>query len=300
LDWAILSLFSSITLSIIIILDKRLISVKIDRIEAYYAWLALSMLFISGFVYLIWGFGDNLNFTKLLTAYGGGLFWGAGLVLFFLGVKKEEASRAAAIFQTFPLFVFLFAVTFLGENILLIQMIAIVSIVVGAAMISLGKVSLKGIFKPSKALPLLVFASFFVGVGFFVNKLALDMLPVATVYIFRAIGMATTLLVFFRPSLLFEMFKNMKDTETRNLLILNPFILAPLAVAFMMNATSRGPVSLVSVIIATSPMFVFLFTVGLSKTKLWRIGEPLVKDVLLVKGVSVGMIVAGIIILQIT
>ena len=112
--------------------------------------------------------------------------------------------------------------------------------------------------------------------------------------------MATILLGFFRPSLFFEMLKNIKDTETRNLIIFNPFILAPLAVALMINATSRGPVSLVSAIIGTSPMFVFLFTMFLSKTKLWIIGEPLVKDVLLIKGFSVAMIVGGIIILQLT
>ncbi len=300
MDWAVLSLFGSITLSIIIILDKRLISVKIHRIEAYYAWLALSMLIISGFVYIIWGLGDNLTFTKIFTAYGSGLFWGTGLVLFFLGIKFEEASRAAAIFQTFPLFVFIFAIAFLGEDILLIQMIAIVSIVAGASIISVGKVSVSGILKPSKALPLLVLASFCVGVGFFVNKLALEMLPVSAVYVFRAMGMATILLGFFRPSLFFEMLKNIKDTETRNLIIFNPFILAPLAVALMINATSRGPVSLVSAIIGTSPMFVFLFTMFLSKTKLWIIGEPLVKDVLLIKGFSVAMIVGGIIILQLT
>ena len=220
--------------------------------------------------------------------------------MFFLGVKIEEASRAAAMFQTFPLFVFIFAIAFLGETVLLIQMIAIVSIVAGASMISLGKVSVRKFLKPSKALPLLVLGSFFVGTGFFVNKLALEVLTVSAVYIFRAMGMATTLLVFFRPSLRFEMAENLKDTETRNLLILNPFILAPLAVALMINATSRGPVSLVSAIVGTSPMFVFLFTVFFSKTKLRILGEPLVKDVLLVKGVSVGMIVGGIIILQIT
>ena len=46
-----------------------------------------------------------------------------------------------------------------------------------------------------------------------VNKLALEMLPVSAVYVFRAMGMATILLGFFRPSLFFEMLKNIKDTE---------------------------------------------------------------------------------------
>ena len=165
MDWVVLSLFSSVIVSIIMILDKRLISVNIRRIEAYYAWLALSMLIISGFVYFIWGLGDNLNFNKILTAYGGGICWGIALVLFFLGIRVEEASRAAAIFQTFPLFVFVFAVVFLGEDLLLIQIIAMVFIVAGASMISVGRVSVKSLFRPSKALPLLVLASFFIGVG---------------------------------------------------------------------------------------------------------------------------------------
>ena len=65
-----------------------------------------------------------------------------------------------------------------------------------------------------------------------------------------------------------------------------------------LKATSLGPVSLVSSIICTSPIIVFLLTAMFSKTKLKGLGEPLEKSTLAIKGIATTLVVIGLIALQ--
>ncbi len=299
MNWATLALLSAVTISVVIILDKRLVSVNIRRSQAYYIWLVTALITLSTIIYLTVGIQDDLPASKVLIAYGAGLGWGMGLALFFIGVKLEEASRAAAIFQTFPIFVAIFAVIFLGESVGVGQGIAILNIVAGAYMISLRKLSFSAALRPSKALPLLLLASFSVGMGFFGNKVALESLSISTVYVFRSMGMVTILMLFFRPWMLPEMVSNFKHPATRYLIFLNLFVLAPIVTILSLIATDLGPVSLVSSIVATSPMFVFVFTALLTKTRLRSLGEPVHRETLAIKGTSVCLVVGGLIALQI-
>ena len=299
MDWTAFALLSAVTFAVVSIIDKRLLSVNVKMIQAYYAWLGTALVTLSLLVLIVFGIHDELTLGRVLTAYGAGLSWGMGLVLTFIGVKWEEVSRATAIYQTFPIFVAIFAVIFLGETIGFGQGAAIGVIVLGAYLISLRKLSLGAAFRPSKALPLLVLASFLVGMGHFGSKVALEDMSVSTVYVFRSLGMASSLLLFLRPSVVAEMVSNAKHPATRWLIIGNLFILAPLAVAFALIATDLGPVSLASSVVATRPMFVFLFAALLTKTSLHFMGEALNRDALVVKGAAVFLVVSGLISLQV-
>ena len=298
MNWAVLALLSACTLSVVVILDKRLLSVNIRNSQTYYAWLALSLVIFAALVYFVFGIQEDLSVRGTLTAFGAGAAWGVGLAFFFVGIKMEDASRAAAVFQTYPIFVAIFAGIFLDEAIGASRAVAILAIVAGAYMVSLRELSFGAALRPSKALPFLILASFSIGMGFFGNKVALGDLSLSTVYVFRSVGMVTSLLFFFRPRVFPEMAANFKDPSTRYLIFLNLFILAPFAVALSLIATSIGPVSLVSSVAAASPMLVFVLTALLSKTRLRSLGEPLQKETLAIKGPSVCLVVGGLIALQ--
>ena len=299
LDWTLFAILSAVTFGIVSVLDKLLLSVNIRVIQAYYAWLGIALLANSIVVYIIFGMQEQWIFSTTMIAYGAGLSWGMALVLSFYAIKYEEISRATAIYQTFPIFVAIFAVIFLGETIGIGRGIAIGTIVVGAYLISIKGITIAQALRPTKYLPILVLASLMVGIGHFGGKVALEDYSVPTAYIIRSLGMATSLLVFFRPKVTKEMIRNFKDAQTRYLVFLVFFILSPAAVAFALIATNIGPVSLVSSVVATRPMFVFLFATILSKTRLHFMGEPLKRDTFLLKGFSITLVVGGLVILHV-
>ena len=298
LDWALFAFLSAFIIANVVVIEKRLISVNIKSIGVYCVWVATAQLTMAGIVYLVLGLPDTLQTSTIITAYGAGLSYGIGASLFFVAIRFEEASRSIAIVQIFPIFVTILAVNFLGEDISIPQQISIVVIVSGAYLISLKKLSLGAIFTPTKALPFLLLASFCIGFAFFGFKMAFQDTTVSVVYIFRCCGMSTIFLLFFRPSMIPVMLSNIKYTPTRNLILVLLFILVPIATITQLKATSLGPVSLVTSIVCTSPIIVFLLTAILTKTKLHELGEPIQRGTLALKGVAMCLVVGGLIGLQ--
>ena len=78
------------------------------------------------------------------------------------------------------------------------------------------------------------------------------------------------------------------------LLLLAEFSLAPLAVMLNVVAINLGPVSLVSTLTATRPLFVFIYGTLLSTSALPLLEEPLERSTLAVKLGAIMMIVGGI------
>ena len=298
MDWTLLAFLGAFIISIVVIIEKRLISVNIKNIGAYYIWIAIAQLTMAGLVYLLLGLPNTLQTSTMITAYGGGLSYGIGVSLFVVGIKFEEASKTVAIIQTFPIFVTILAVNFLGEHISISQQISIVVIVSGAYLISLKKLSFGAVFRPTKVLPVLILASFSIGFAFFCFKIAFQDTTVSVIYIFRCCGIATILLSFFRPSMVSEMLSNIRHAPTRNLIFLTLFILVPTGTIAQLKATNLGPVSLVTSIVCTSPIIVFLLTAILTKTKLRALGEPIQRGTLILKGGAMCLVVAGLIGLQ--
>ncbi len=78
------------------------------------------------------------------------------------------------------------------------------------------------------------------------------------------------------------------------MLFLAEYSLAPLAVLLNVTAISLGPVSLVSTMTATRPLFVFIYGTILSTSAFRLLDAPLDWRTLSVKLVAIVMIVGGI------
>ena len=76
--------------------------------------------------------------------------------------------------------------------------------------------------------------------------------------------------------------------------------MAPLAVLMNVTAISLGPVSLVSTITGTRPIFVFIFGTFLSTSRFRLLEDPLDPKTLTVKLISIVMIVVGIAVLTLS
>ncbi len=214
--------------------------------------------------------------------------------MMFWGYKLEEASRASAIIHTFPVFVAVLAVVFLGETLVAGQWAAIVVVVAGAFTISTWGSGGGRIIRLNRAFPILIGASLFTALGLLTGKYALEELPVWFVYATRNYGMAVTFAFLWRPGAFRELFGALGSWRTVLLLFLAEFSLGPLAIMLNVAAINLGPVSLVSTITATRPLFVFIFGTLLSTSAFPLLDEPLDRRTLAVKLVAIVMVVGGI------
>ena len=296
--WTTVALLSAALFGLVSVVDKRLLTWHMPSVSSYYLWLAISLAFFAVVVLLASGLPAGVEAIQIVAAYGAGLSWGVGLVLLFLAMRREEASRAVAISHIFPVFVALLAVAFLGESLGLGHWLAIAIVVVGALLISLRSTPTRALLSLNRSFPILISASFMIALAHFASKAALDDLPVSTVYVFRNLGMATTLLLFVRPSVVRESLQAVRDRSTALLLFLVLVVLAPGSVALTLLAIDLGPVSLVSTLIATRPFFVFLYSSVLSSPRVRFLDEPLHRETLALKFVSIVLIIGGVSALQ--
>ena len=79
------------------------------------------------------------------------------------------------------------------------------------------------------------------------------------------------------------------------MLIITEGVLAPIALVILAASISRGPVSLVSAVAATRPLFVLILASVLS-TRVWNImSEPLDRGTLTLKAASTVLMVGGLV-----
>jgi drug/metabolite transporter (DMT)-like permease len=276
------------------VLDKRLVSNNMPSLSAFYMGTLLSLVGYATVVLVLTGLPDNASTDRLIAAGVSGLCWGGALGMMFWGYKYEEASRASALIHTFPVFVAILAVTVLGETLVAGQWVAIIVVVAGAFTISLRTSNGVKILRLTRAFPILVGASMFTALALLTGKYALEELPVWFVFALRNYGMVVVFAFLWRPGAFQQLFGALRDWRTVLLLFLAEYSLAPLAVVLNVAATSLGPVSLVSTLTATRPVFVFIFGSILSVPALRLLDEPLDRPTLLVKLTAIIMVVGGI------
>ncbi len=291
--WVALS--SASILGFVTVLDKRLASYNMPSLPSFYAGVSISLLAYGTIALAVTGIPSDVSIRALAYGAVSGLCWGGALAMMFWGYKLEEVSRCSAIIHTFPVFVAVMGVVFLGETLSVGQWVGIFTVVGGAFLISIWG-SQGGIrIRFNRALPILLGASVLTALGLVLGKQALKELPVWLVFSMRNYGMGIVFLTLWRPGAWGELFRSMRDWRTALLLILAEFVLAPFAVWLNVAAISLGPVSLVSTATATRPLHVFFYSTLLSTRAIHLLDEPLEMRTLAVKLVAVGMVLGGIV-----
>jgi len=292
--WALWALASAASHGIIAVLDKRLLDHHLPGVSVLYLWIALVLAVDASLVLLFTGFPASPPVDQVVVAFASGLSIGVGLALLFVGLKREEASRAIAITQIYPVIVAMLAVMFLGETLGRLQWGAILLVVAGTMLVSLREVPARGAFRPSWDLPILLCSRLFLGLAFFAGKYALADLSVWTVFAVQQIGNVVAFTVFARPRVWRQLGVVLRSRNSLVLLLLAEGPLPFVAIILGLQAASLGPISLVSGFLATMPLFVFVFSVGLSHAR-WRfLEESLDRRSLALKFTSIVMIVLGV------
>ena len=292
-----LALLSAAIFGLVTVTDKRLISVNMPNISSFYFIIVITLYVHTGLAIIVFGIPDQLPLTHLLLAGIAGLFWGASLWTMFIGYRFEEASRASAVIHTFPVFVALLAVPFLGEILSIAQCLAILIVVVGAFSISL-RSSAGNLFTINKAFPILIAASILTALAHITGKYSLEKIEVEFVYAMRNFFMATFLAMFSRPKDTVTVIRALKNPQTLALVIVGETILAPIGIFLNVAASSIGAISIVSTVTASRPFFVFLYGSILSVGPFRLLDESIDIRTLATKAISISLIIGGIALLS--
>ena len=291
--WALVALASTVCFAGVSILDKYVLDRRLPSVVSFYAWITVNHIVYVVILLGVTGIPWDGPADKLLIAFLSGLSLGAGFLCFFLGLKLEEASRAIAVTQVFPVYVALLAVAFLGESLNPVQWVALLLIVIGAMQVSLRGGSGHMLPRLSRGLPFLLVAGIGEGVGFFLIKYAMEGLSLWTVMAFQQMGLLLAFGLFSRPRAWRELAQALRNRKFLLLMVSGEGALPFMSIALSLWAVSLGPVSLVAALLATRPLAVFVGSSILSR-KQWRIMEESLSPAsLAVKGLSITMIVVG-------
>jgi uncharacterized membrane protein len=293
LDWTFLALLSAGTFGMVTAFDKRLIDKHLPSLACFYAIVCVTLTVSAAAVLVAAGGPESAPTGRLIVAGVSGFCWSAGLAMTFWGYKLEEASRVSAVIHVFPVFVAIMAVAFLEETLIAGQWVAIMVVVTGAMMVSLRSSAGGGLGRLTRAFPVLIGAGFFTALAHLTGKYALEEVSVWTFFPIRSFVMAFGLFLLAKPQAFHQLLMAMRDRKTLALVVVSEFILAPVGSLSLAGATSLGPVSLVSTMSATRPLFVFVITTMLSAPRLRLLEEPLERNTLALKVVSLAMIVGG-------
>ena len=188
----------------------------------------------------------------------------------------------------------------IGESLYYLQWLAIVIVVAGAVMVSAEKNFAGANAGWGKIFPLLLMASLFFAIADIGTKYALASLSSWNLFSLTTFVMSGTfLLVSARPQTL----RQLRDMKRRNsalaLLVFNE-TLAPIGIALSLWAIQKGPVSLVSAIIGSRPVFVAIYSLVLGLFAPNFLIKFASGKMLLFRLVAIAMIVSGIAIIYLT
>ena len=296
MTWVLLSLGSTISFTVISALDKILIHRAVPNPRTFIVMVGLTQ-FLLAVVVLPWVVWNGYTATHATIGIISGLASGGYLVLMFWVMGTQDVSRVIPVTSTYPIFVAILAQLFLGESIGLLAWVGVVVTVMGAALMSLGPT-----VRPEQrrrgetlAFGLLIVSSIGFGLSQFLSKVVADDMDVWTLFFWRALGNGAACVAFMiRPSGIGDLVDTLRRPVSVGLILFTEGALVFVALWFLLAAIYAGPISSVSTVMATRPLFVFGLGVALSIGVTNVLNEPLERRILTVKVIAIALTVCGV------
>jgi drug/metabolite transporter (DMT)-like permease len=215
-------------------------------------------------------------------------------------MKREEVSRVVPVVYTYPVFVAIMAVPLLGETLYYLQWLAIIIVVAGAVMVSFRRNSEGSATWLGKPLLLLFGSSLLFAMADIASKYALAFISFWNMFWVSAFCISGIfLLASMRPHIIRQL-SNMKQRSSTIALVVFNETLAPIGIVLSFWAIQRGPVSLVSTIISSRPIFVFIYALIISRVSPMFLEYQPGKAMLALRLIATAMIFGGIAIIYLT
>lgn len=144
MHWFFLTLISPFSHAIVNFLDKFLINryTKSEDAPSVGSLILFSSLFSILIlpIFLLFGIpAAPIEFTAVLPLLATGLFYFTGLILYLYALAREDVSNIVPFWLTAPVFDFILAWFYLGEQLSSLQMFACLAILLGAVILSIGR-----------------------------------------------------------------------------------------------------------------------------------------------------------------
>jgi len=258
-------MLSAATQAVVSIFDSHLASKRIPSFRSFLMLVGIVQLTYGALVLFLFPFPEGVSFTPVLAGITAGLLRGASISIMFYSLRKKEVSQVIPVIQTYPIFVAIIAMPLLGEMLNYLQWLAIIIVVAGAVIVSMGKSPAGVINWPGKTFLLLLVASFLFAMANIAAKYALSHISFWNGFSLNALSIAAAFLLFTtRPRVISEI-REMPQRNSAIALFVFKETLVLVGMVLLLWAIEIGPVSLVSTIAGSRPVFVVIFSIILSR-----------------------------------
>jgi drug/metabolite transporter (DMT)-like permease len=297
LSWVLPAIASPFVYALVSIGDKWILSTLKLRIESFNLFVGGTQLIIALAILVILGLPDA-PFESIASAFGGGMIWGLALILLFWTLRSEEIGRVVPVSQTSPVFAAILGVVFLGEHLAWWGWLAVLLVVAGAAIVSADPQKImSGGFK--KVYLWVVLAAALIGIAQVLLKISSEHLGVWHNMSIRGSGMFLTLaLPVLRPSVVKDLVTFITTKRTAIPVLITEGIGPIFGNGFLLLALANGPVSLVSALLGTRPIFILLITLAFAPIAKRALNEQFSRTDVVTKVVSTVAVVTGVVIIS--
>lgn len=293
-DWANIALLSTAIIGLVNIIDSHLISRRMPSLAAFLLPASIITLVVSLVAASLFPLPSGLDGPTILIAVFSGVLRTFSLGILLFTFRMEEVSRVIPVYSTFPVFVAIMAVPLLGEAVGLLQWLAIIVVVAGAVVVSAKRSPGGSNRRLGRVFILLLVSSLLMAGANIASKHVLDSISSWNMYWITGLAVAAGFMLFsLRPRVLRELVSLKRRGAVLGLLLFNELLVVA-GVLLLFVAMQNGPVSLVSAIFSSRPIFVLIFAFAISRTfpnfLKWETG----KGVLAQRVVGTALVVAGI------
>jgi drug/metabolite transporter (DMT)-like permease len=240
---------------------------------------------------------DDLDSWPLMVAVASAILRTLSITILLYTLKREEVSRVMPVVSTYPIFVAIMAIPLLGETLGYLHWTAIIVVVAGAVMVSVKRSPGGSTGWMGGTFLLLSGSSLLMAMADVASKYALGYISFSFWNMYW-ISILTTSIIFLlislRPRVIRELRNIKRPASTLALLTINE-ALAMTGVAMMFWAMKLGPVSLVSAITSSRPIFVVIYALILTLMRpTFLLERRAGQGVLLLRLMAAAMIAGGI------
>lgn len=193
MTWIIFSILAALSLAIVNILDKFILTKWIKNPALFIILSGTIGIIVSFFIYLIYGL-PILSFLNIVLVMAASIFFILTNLFYFKAAQTEEISRIAPLLRLTPFFVLIFAYFFLGETFGFLKYLGIALLIIGSLLICI-KGSIKLSFgKPFWFMMVAVISS---AVSTVITKHLLNYADFWTIFAYLRIGVFVALIPIF-------------------------------------------------------------------------------------------------------
>jgi drug/metabolite transporter (DMT)-like permease len=276
------------------IIDSHLLSRRMPSLGAFLLPAGICHLIYSSVILALFPFPEGLTAFPLAVAIASAILRAVAITIMLYTMTREEVSQVIPVVYTYPIFVAIMAVMLLGESLDYLQWLAIVIVAAGAVMVSLRRSPSGNSVWLGKSFGLLFVSSLLMAGADVASKYALNYISFWNMYCLSVLAMSSLYFVVSVRGSVFHELQSMQRRGRAMALIAFTETLSFIGIVLSFRAIEGGPVSLVSTILSSRPIFVFIYALILSRVFPVFLKWQPTRATLLLRFTATAMIVGGV------